>query len=93
MLIGVTLLSQLIFKGEELLATGVTNFHCPILMTHGSSDTLTDPTATKEFFEKCPSKDKELKIFEGYYHEMHNEPEEFRKPVYETYSRWLLARI
>ena len=87
------MLSQLIFKGEELITDGVTRFTTPLLLTHGCLDTLTDPTATKEFYEKCPSKDKEIKIFEGYLHEMHNEPEEFKKPVFELYSAWLSKRF
>ena len=87
------MLSQLIFRGEELLQEGVKKFVLPVLLTHGSIDTLTDPNATKEFFQKCPSEDKQLQIFEGYYHETLNEPAEYRKPVYELYSSWLTKRI
>lgn len=46
----------------------------PVLALHGSADQLTDCNATKEFAAKA-GKLVELKIYEGLYHEIHNEPE------------------
>lgn len=44
----------------------------PTLFIHGSHDGLTDPSATKEFYERMRTK-KRLIIYEGYYHEPFNE--------------------
>lgn len=39
-------------------------------MIHGDKDRATSHLATKEFFERIASTDKELKIYEGYEHVM-----------------------
>jgi acylglycerol lipase len=46
----------------------------PMLIMHGGADRLTSCEATKEFAARA-DKNVELKIWEGLYHEIHNEPE------------------
>ena len=46
----------------------------PMLIMHGDADRLTSCNATKEFATRT-GKNVELKIWEGLYHEIHNEPE------------------
>ncbi|HST21719.1 MAG TPA: alpha/beta hydrolase, partial [Blastocatellia bacterium] len=46
--------------------------------------------ATKRLFEKIGSKDKELGIYSGYYHELFNEPE--KQQLYERATQWLSKR-
>lgn len=48
---------------------------CPLLVMHGTADRLTSPQATEAFFGKV-SGDATLKLWEGLYHELHNEPEQ-----------------
>lgn len=50
----------------------------PVLFLHGSSDELTDPKATENFYERI-STEKRLCIYEGYYHEPFNELKWLRK--------------
>lgn len=57
----------------------------PVLLLHGSDDLITSPEGSKEFAAK--SNMVELKIFEGGYHELHNEP--FKKEVFEYILAWL----
>ncbi len=49
-------------------------FSCPLLLMHGADDRLTSVQASREFAaaagEQCT-----LKIWDGLYHEIHNEPE------------------
>lgn len=45
----------------------------PILLMHGSADRLTDPKATQQFFKSVTFADKTLKLYDGQYHELHNE--------------------
>ena len=50
-------------------------FPLPLLLMHGSADRVCSPQASREFAaqvgERCT-----LKIWDGFYHEIHNEPEQ-----------------
>ena len=50
-------------------------FPLPLLLVHGSADRLTSAPASQEFAAKVPGGRCTLKIWEGFYHETHNEPE------------------
>lgn len=62
----------------------------PILVQHGSADTLVSPTCAEEIFTGVSSKDKSLKVYEGWYHELFNEPD--RQTVFQHMRDWLAAR-
>lgn len=47
----------------------------PLLILHGSDDHIADIEGSKEFYARAGSDDKTLKIYEGLYHEILNEPE------------------
>ena len=47
----------------------------PLLVLHGSADRLADPEGSKSLYERAQSTDKTLKLYEGLYHEVMNEPE------------------
>jgi len=67
----------------------------PLLVQHGTHDKITSCDATKDFFARLPSEsnpDRELKLFEGYYHELHNEPEDERIESIKYISDWILKR-
>jgi alpha-beta hydrolase superfamily lysophospholipase len=66
-------------------------FTQPVLFMHGSADQLTDPNGTQRFYENCSSEDKELKIWDGLFHELINEPE--KDQVIETMIDWINARL
>jgi alpha-beta hydrolase superfamily lysophospholipase len=57
----------------------------PTLMLHGSNDLLTSPDASREFASKTNMA--ELKIWDGGYHELHNEP--FREEVFKYIMDWI----
>jgi acylglycerol lipase len=59
--------------GEWALAHAA-EFPLPLLLVHGSADELTSAAATQEFAGKVRG-DCTLKIWDGFYHETHNEPE------------------
>ncbi|MCX7744735.1 MAG: lysophospholipase [Flavobacteriales bacterium] len=58
----------------------------PLLLMHGTADRLTSVEGTKEFAAHA-GKNVELKIWEGFYHELHNEPEKIEVLEYEI--NWL----
>ena len=57
----------------------------PTLIIHGSDDLVNSPEATREFAAK--SERAELKIWEGGYHELHNES--FKDEVFEYIIGWI----
>lgn len=62
----------------------------PCLIMHGGADRLADPDGSRALYERISSEDKALKIYEGFYHEIFNEPE--RERVFRDMEAWLEAR-
>jgi alpha-beta hydrolase superfamily lysophospholipase len=63
----------------------------PVLIMHGSADQLSDPAGSKLLYERVGSKDKTLKLYDGFYHEIFNEPE--HKKVMADVEAWLTKHI
>jgi alpha-beta hydrolase superfamily lysophospholipase len=61
----------------------------PVLIIHGSDDLITSPESSQEFAEK--TKLAELKIWEGAYHELHNEL--FYQDVFAFILNWINTKI
>ena len=67
----------------------------PCLWYVGTGDTICDPKATLDVYRSIPDAGERghaLHVFDGYYHELHNEPPELRKPVLDTVEQWVLRR-
>ena len=62
----------------------------PLLAMHGSADGLTMPDGTIRFHNEASSNDKTLKIYDGLYHELINEPE--KAMVINDILTWILKR-
>ena len=45
----------------------------PLILIHGGADPLNSPKGIRTFFEKITLTDKEMKIYPGSYHEVHND--------------------
>jgi len=52
-------------RADERLERDFGLFSLPVLIIHGTSDTVTRPEGSKEFYEKAGSRDKTLKLYEG----------------------------
>lgn len=50
-----------------------TEWTLPLLMVHGEDDRIAAASGTRAFFERVPIADKELHVYEGGYHEPHND--------------------
>jgi acylglycerol lipase len=50
----------------------------PILILHGGADRLVPPGSSRVVYERVGSADKTLKIYDGLYHDIFNEPEKDR---------------
>jgi lysophospholipase len=56
----------------------------------GGGDGIVDPSATEDFFKTVAATDKTLKVYEGFYHEVLNEPE--KENLLNEITAWLSAR-
>lgn len=63
----------------------------PILLMQSAQDKLVLPEGAGTFFSKLKLKDKELKYWDGLYHEMFNEPE--KEQVFEKVLIWLQSHL
>lgn len=63
----------------------------PILIMHGTADRLCDPEGSRILYDQANSSDKTLKLYDGFYHEIFNEPD--REQVMADMEAWLAARI
>jgi len=67
----------------------------PCLWYVGTGDLICDPHAAIKVFRSMKEPDAKghaLHCFDGYYHELHNEPAELRAPVMEMVQDWVLQR-
>jgi len=64
-------------------------FPLPLLLMHGSADRITSAQASREFAAKAGDLCT-LKIWDGLYHEIHNEPE--KEQVFAYLLEWLKSR-
>ncbi|KAF9460731.1 Alpha/Beta hydrolase protein [Collybia nuda] len=51
----------------------------PVLLVHGTEDKVTSHIATQLFYDKITAHSKKLKLFEGGFHELQNEPERVKE--------------
>jgi alpha-beta hydrolase superfamily lysophospholipase len=60
-------------RADERLKRDFPLFKVPLLIIHGTKDTVTRPEGSKEFYERAGSADKTLKLYEGYWHDPLND--------------------
>ncbi len=79
--------------GKELLDAGLYSLEkapsikVPTFIMHGSADGIVNPKGSEVFYERCGAKDKSIKKYEGYYHEILNELG--KEVVLEDIIKWL----
>ena len=62
-------------------------YRSPLLLLVGTSDRLVDPDASQAFFGSYGGTDKDMLVYDGFYHELFNEPEKDR--VFHDLITWL----
>jgi alpha-beta hydrolase superfamily lysophospholipase len=80
-----------ILKAMMLVSVEMGKITLPFIVVQGSEDKLVDPQGAQLLYNKVGSRDKTLKIYEGLYHEIHNEPE--RAIMFKDLEDWLDARV
>jgi acylglycerol lipase len=81
--------------GAEVLRAGrrirerMADLRLPLLLLHGTEDTITDPRGSRLLHARAGSRDKTLMLYEGLYHDLFHEPEHAQ--IIEDLARWLDA--
>lgn len=78
-------------EGIDWFREAVTRFTYPVLMLHGEKDGLVSVQDTYDLFAHVSSKDKQMKIYGGLFHEIFNE--HCKDEVIGDAVNWMLRRI
>lgn len=62
----------------------------PVLVLHGTADTVTDPEGSKALVQRARATDKTLKLYDGLFHDLLHEPE--KAQVLTDVVQWLQVR-
>lgn len=84
--IGARLAAEM-FDAMAAAQAGAGSIRLPMLILHGSEDSLAAPAGSQQFVERLGSSDKALKIYPGLFHEIFNEPEQ--ADVLADVTHWL----
>lgn len=79
-----------LIRAENETTRDANKLTLPCLIMQGSADGIVDPSATETFFRAVAATDKTLKVYEGLYHEVLNEPE--KENLLSEITAWLSAR-
>ena len=60
-------------RADERLERDFPQFRLPLLIIHGTKDTVTRPQGSQEFYDRAGSADKTLKLYDGYFHDPLND--------------------
>lgn len=75
------------YNGGKMVYEHADKITLPIFMLYGSDDVIIDGDMVHATFEKISSENKELYVFQGDYHEVHNEADQ--RDEFEKIWRWL----
>lgn len=81
------------FEAGYWAIDNASNIEIPLLLLHGTGDKLISPSGSVGFYNNAPKELVSLKQYEGFYHELHNEPEPHRTTVLSDMLSWINAKI
>jgi len=88
---GTARLSTELSKAVSETNANAASFQPPLLIFHGTADRLTDPEASRSFYEKVPSTNKRYIAYDGGYHEGHNDIH--RERIVSDIALWIEEQI
>ena len=80
-----------LFKNGDYIVAHAAEFPLPLLLMYGSGDYIVNPGLIKEFAKSAPLSKLTFKEWEGFYHELHNEPE--KEQVFNTMLNWMAVEL
>ena len=84
-------LSVEIHRAMEGVLARAESIKTPILILQGGDDRMVAPEGAQLLYDKAGASDKSLKLYDGLYHEIFNEPE--RETVFKNVEEWLEKRL
>ncbi|AFY92767.1 alpha/beta hydrolase [Chamaesiphon minutus] len=78
-------------KATAEIQSRTNEIELPILILHGTEDRLVSMEGSKNFYLSVGSKDKSIELYDGFYHELLNEPEKIR--VLSDIEVWLRKHL
>lgn len=63
----------------------------PFFVLHGTADKVTDPLASQDLYNEAASKYKDIKLYEGFLHDLLFEPE--REEIAQDIIDWMEMRL
>jgi alpha-beta hydrolase superfamily lysophospholipase len=78
----------------DVLSRKLQDVNIPILIIHGTGDTVTDPAVSQELYDKAKSQDKTLKMYDGMSHVLFQaEPDDNVAIIVKDTTLWLRERV
>jgi alpha-beta hydrolase superfamily lysophospholipase len=84
-------LSAEMVKAMQVVSSQAAKITLPIMIVQGSADKLVDPAGAQMLYDAVSSADKKIRIYDGFYHEVFNEPEHDK--VLRDVEIWLEAHL
>jgi alpha-beta hydrolase superfamily lysophospholipase len=78
-------------RAIDLVFLNASRFPLPVLLLHGTKDAIAYPTSSQAFAELAPKDKVTLKMWDGYKHELHTDPE--RAEVFKAMIQWMESQI
>jgi alpha-beta hydrolase superfamily lysophospholipase len=78
-------------RAVDYVQQHMADFHLPLLLLHGTADRMVTPEGSKQLYARAATADKTLKLYDGFYHELLNEPE--KAEILSDMLMWLEARL
>ncbi len=82
-----TEMNKMIDSGDRIAQ----RIHCPALVLQAGDDRIVLKDKTVSFYHSLASEDKQLEVYEGWYHEILNETN--RQAVFAKIGQWIIERI
>jgi alpha-beta hydrolase superfamily lysophospholipase len=80
-----------IIKTMQVLPSQMSRIHLPVMILHGTKDRLSEPKGSQILYDRVKSDDKTLKLYDGFFHEIFNEPD--HEQVFGDVETWLTAHL
>ena len=80
-----------LLKVMRALPNQMPEIHLPILIMSGAIDRLSNPEGSRLLFERISSRDKTIRLYDGFHHEIFNEPG--REQVFGEMENWLTTHL
>ncbi|KAL3650791.1 hypothetical protein CASFOL_007194 [Castilleja foliolosa] len=80
-----------ILRISAYLMRNIQSITVPFFVLHGTADRVTDPLASQDLYNEAPSKYKNIKLYEGFLHDLLFEPE--REEIAQDIIDWMEKRL